>query len=213
MFYLKDVRIRTVLATGFVLIIIASLAANLTGRSSLSFVGDELRLLAADRTVKVVHMRDIRDNLNVIARAVLTPALIEDDTALKAEVARFKQYQTSNAKLVESLQTTVIWTMSKAVQAPLQAARSAHDKVSAKTTESSAASVKQLQGVCQVVQSASEMGQVTQQNTTLDEESAAAADSLKARAQMLALNISVFKLSQGISAATPPLPPPVAKTA
>ncbi len=61
--------------------------------------------------------------------------------------------------------------------------------------EISNANAEQNAGVAQVGQAVTSMDQVTQQNAALVEESAAAADSLKAQAQALVEAVSVFRLS------------------
>jgi len=66
--------------------------------------------------------------------------------------------------------------------------------------EISAASVEQSSGVGQVGDAVSQMDQATQQNAALVEESAAAAESLKAQAGGLVQAVSVFKLAPGAQA-------------
>ena len=65
--------------------------------------------------------------------------------------------------------------------------------------EISAASAEQSQGVAQVAEAITHMDQTTQQNASLVEESAAAADSLKDQAQGLVRVVSVFKLPEGMA--------------
>jgi methyl-accepting chemotaxis protein len=62
--------------------------------------------------------------------------------------------------------------------------------------EISAASKEQSAGVSQVGEAVVQMDQVTQQNAALVEEMAAAASSLKSRAEELVQTVSIFKLSQ-----------------
>ena len=68
--------------------------------------------------------------------------------------------------------------------------------------EISAASSEQSTGVAQVGEAVTQMDQATQQNATLVEESAAAAESLKVQALQLVQAVAVFKLSAGSTAAT-----------
>jgi methyl-accepting chemotaxis protein len=62
--------------------------------------------------------------------------------------------------------------------------------------EISAASTEQSTGVGQVGDAITQMDQATQQNAALVEESAAAAESLKAQAQQLVAAVAVFKLTE-----------------
>ncbi|MCW5670294.1 MAG: HAMP domain-containing protein [Hydrogenophaga sp.] len=63
--------------------------------------------------------------------------------------------------------------------------------------EISAASQEQSSGVAQVGEAVTQMDQATQQNAALVEQSAAAASSLKTRAEQMVQAVSVFRLSTG----------------
>jgi methyl-accepting chemotaxis protein len=83
--------------------------------------------------------------------------------------------------------------------------------------EITAASAEQSEGIGQINTAVTQLDQMTQQNASLVEESAAAAESLKDQANKLAQVVSVFRLASGAEAprlAPAPLPaPPVAKPA
>jgi methyl-accepting chemotaxis protein len=66
--------------------------------------------------------------------------------------------------------------------------------------EISAASVEQSAGIDQVNQAITQMDEVTQQNASLVEESAAASTSLEEQAQTLMASVGVFKLSAELMA-------------
>jgi hypothetical protein len=68
--------------------------------------------------------------------------------------------------------------------------------------EISAASNVQAAGVAQVGEAVSQMDQVTQQNSALVEEMAAAASSLKSQAQDLVQTVAVFKTTGGVPGLT-----------
>jgi methyl-accepting chemotaxis protein len=69
--------------------------------------------------------------------------------------------------------------------------------------EISAASSEQSAGVGQITEAMTQMDRATQQNAALVEESAAAAESLRAQALQLVEAVAVFKLEQGDGAARP----------
>ena len=71
--------------------------------------------------------------------------------------------------------------------------------------EITAAASEQRDGIAQVNQAIGGLDQMTQQNAALVEESAAAAESLKAQAEHLAQAMQVFKLSRGAATARPVL--------
>ncbi len=77
-------------------------------------------------------------------------------------------------------------------------------RVSQLISELSAASSEQSMGISQVGEAVMQLDQVTQQNSALVEESAAAADSLKQQAARLTEVVSVFKLTAGLGAGSAP---------
>ena len=87
-------------------------------------------------------------------------------------------------------------------------------RVSSIVAEIGTASAEQTNGVLQVGEAVSQMDQATQQNAALVEESAAAAESLKAQAQQLVQTVAVFRLSPDSQpAARAYAPPPAAAPA
>ncbi|TCO98024.1 methyl-accepting chemotaxis protein/methyl-accepting chemotaxis protein-1 (serine sensor receptor) [Rubrivivax gelatinosus] len=74
-------------------------------------------------------------------------------------------------------------------------------RVSDIVAEITAATVEQSAGIQQVGDAVGQMDQVTQQNASLVEESAAAAESLKSQAQQLVQAVAVFRLAEDAYAA------------
>jgi methyl-accepting chemotaxis protein len=70
-------------------------------------------------------------------------------------------------------------------------------KVNDLVSEITAASDEQSRGIAQIGQAVSQLDQVTQQNAALVEESAAAADTMKAQAQRLSQTVAVFNVGTG----------------
>ncbi|MDA8522844.1 methyl-accepting chemotaxis protein [Acidovorax sp. NCPPB 4044] len=79
--------------------------------------------------------------------------------------------------------------------------------------EITAASEEQSQGVAQVGEAITQMDHATQQNAALVEQSAAAADSLRAQAAQMVDAVAVFRLPQKGGAAPRPAPPSPATAA
>ncbi|MCU0774037.1 MAG: methyl-accepting chemotaxis protein [Ideonella sp.] len=75
------------------------------------------------------------------------------------------------------------------------------ERVTALIGEISTSAAEQRDGIQQVNQAIAQMDQVTQQNAAMVEESAAAAESLKQQARILAQAVAVFKLSRQVSPA------------
>jgi methyl-accepting chemotaxis protein len=74
-------------------------------------------------------------------------------------------------------------------------------KVNDLVGEITAASDEQSRGIAQIGQAVSQLDQVTQQNAALVEESAAAADSMRAQAQRLSQTVAVFNVGGGATVA------------
>jgi methyl-accepting chemotaxis protein-1 (serine sensor receptor) len=85
--------------------------------------------------------------------------------------------------------------------ATMQAIVDSVQRVTGIMSEISSASQEQTAGIEQINQAIVQMDQVTQQNAALVEEAAAAAESLKEQAGMLAQTVSVFKLDAAHNAA------------
>jgi len=67
--------------------------------------------------------------------------------------------------------------------------------------EISAATSEQSTGIARIGEAVSQMDQVTQQNSALVEESAAAAESLRGQAQGLVRSVSIFKVERQLAPA------------
>jgi methyl-accepting chemotaxis protein len=142
------------------------------------------------------------------------------------EVRTLAQRSAEAAKEIKALISTSVERVDQGTQLVDQAGATMDEVVSAirRVTdlmgEISAASAEQSAGVGQVGEAVSEMDRTTQQNAALVEESAAAAESLKAQATRLVEAVSVFRIaadatSKGTPAlltphATAPTPKPAA---
>ena len=104
--FLSNLKIGIRLALGFGIVIVAGLGVAVYGRMAIISINDEVKLMTDNRLVKLMKVRDVRDNLNVIARAVRNLALLDDATAMKAEAQRIEETQAKNAELLEQLQKT-----------------------------------------------------------------------------------------------------------
>lgn len=134
-----------------------------------------------------------------------------------AEVRSLAQRSAEAAKEIKSLITASVERVGQGTALVDKAGATMTEVVSAirRVTdivgEISSASQEQSQGVAQVGEAVTQMDQTTQQNAALVEQSAAAADSLKAQAMALVEAVAVFKLANDSAAgvrSTPPTPAP-----
>ncbi|WP_427913641.1 methyl-accepting chemotaxis protein [Ramlibacter sp. MMS24-I3-19] len=130
-----------------------------------------------------------------------------------AEVRTLAQRSADAAKEIKSLITTSVERVEQGTQLVDQAGATMDEvvqsirRVTDLMGEISAASREQSQGVAQIGDAVNQMDQVTQQNAALVEQSAAAADSLKAQAQQLVGAVAVFRTG-GHEASNSPMPQP-----
>ncbi|MFD1839863.1 methyl-accepting chemotaxis protein [Paracidovorax cattleyae] len=128
-----------------------------------------------------------------------------------SEVRSLAQRSADAAKEIKALISTSVEKVEAGSQQVEEAGRTMADivsqvkRVSDLINEISAATQEQTQGIGQVSDAVSQLDQVTQQNAALVEESAAAADSLRAQAGRLVDAVSQFRLhhDQGLQAPAP----------
>ncbi len=128
-----------------------------------------------------------------------------------SEVRSLAQRSADAAKEIKGLISTSVEKVEAGSQQVEEAGRTMADivtqvrRVNDLISEISAATQEQAQGIGQVSDAVSQLDQVTQQNAALVEESAAAADSLRAQAGRLVDAVSQFRLhhDQGLPAPAP----------
>jgi methyl-accepting chemotaxis protein len=140
---LQDARIGTRLALAFAGVIAAGLTVGVIGWMSISSISGEIRLLTDDRVVKVSLARDIKDNLNRIAIAVRTLALVSDERVKQAELDAIASARADNARHLSTLDRTIVAAEGKRRLAAMGAARDRYnqsvDKALAAAREGAAA--------------------------------------------------------------------------
>ncbi len=104
---LTRLRVGQRIAFGFALLVAAVIAVAGYSYAALMSVAADITLLTDDRVVKVTQARDIRDNLNVIARSMRNIVLVATEQERQAEKQRIDASRRANAELIEQLTTTV----------------------------------------------------------------------------------------------------------
>jgi methyl-accepting chemotaxis protein len=119
----NQLRIGVRLGIGFALLIATILGTSLFARLSLVDVNRELHVLTEDRMVKVEQLDAVRDNINVIARAVRNIVLVADATAAAPEVKRIETAIAANAQFIQKLTETIQSDKGKALLKGVQDTR------------------------------------------------------------------------------------------
>lgn len=133
--FLKSLKIGQRLGVGFGAVILAGLFVAAYGRVALSNMNDELNLLASDRVVKVMQVRDIRDHMNTIAREVRNIALLDDEAALQTQAKSVEGHQVKITDLLATLNTTIKTAEGKAALARVEQLRAPYRETLAKAIQ------------------------------------------------------------------------------
>jgi methyl-accepting chemotaxis protein len=105
MLVLNNVKIGTRLVAGFVLVILFGLAVALVGWRQLAGVDQMVSSLADQRMSMVLHISELKDNVNVAALSARDIVLAGKDTAVvERELKRREEMRARNPKLLEALQ-------------------------------------------------------------------------------------------------------------
>lgn len=129
MAFLPNIKIGTRLALGFGFVIVAGLLGAGYGRTALSDVGREVRLLNEDRVVKVLLARDLRDNALLIAERARNVVMLSDAAAMAAEVKQIESIRAANGQLIERLDAIVTSEKGRALLHAAAQARSAFNRI------------------------------------------------------------------------------------
>ena len=116
------------LGMGFAAVILMGVLVAGYGRLQLNSIGDEIKLLADDRIVKVLQVQDIKDNLNLIARAVRNMALLTDTAQMEAEKKRTVEARTANTATLGTLTKTVTSSNGRALLAEVEKLRTPYNQ-------------------------------------------------------------------------------------
>jgi len=103
----SNMKVGARLGLGFALVILAGLVVAVFGRVQLGNVNEEVKLLVEDRMVKVEQLAQVKDNLNLVARAVRNIALLSDEKGMLAEKQRIEEARTKNAELLKKLNDSI----------------------------------------------------------------------------------------------------------
>ncbi len=95
------------LGLGFALVIFAGLVVAIFGRVQLGAVDAEVTTLVEDRMVKVEMINQVKENLNVTARAVRNIALMTDEKSMLAEKQRVVDARAKNTELFKKLDESI----------------------------------------------------------------------------------------------------------
>ncbi|SFF17449.1 methyl-accepting chemotaxis protein [Paracidovorax wautersii] len=107
MHFFKNVRLGTMLGTGFAIVIAIGLLVAAYGRVQLGQTGSNLQVLSRDRLDILLQLQQIKDNTNVVTRAVRNLALLDDTAAMAEEKKRLDSVVAETSQLMSALRERV----------------------------------------------------------------------------------------------------------
>ncbi|KFW99939.1 chemotaxis protein [Pectobacterium betavasculorum] len=105
---LKNMKLGTMLGTGFTFVIIVGCFVALFGRMQLAELGSNIQLLSQVRITNLLQMQDVKDNVNTVSRSVRNIALMDNRQEMEQEHQRIEGLLQQNLKMLEALQTRTV---------------------------------------------------------------------------------------------------------
>jgi len=99
----NDLRIGLKLGIGFAVVMVATAVVAVFGRQALEGVGGQVHELVEHRQAGVGMARDVKDELNIVARGVRNVALLDDEKQINAEIERIRGCESRIAGLLDRL--------------------------------------------------------------------------------------------------------------
>nr|NMN93234.1 methyl-accepting chemotaxis protein [Brenneria salicis ATCC 15712 = DSM 30166]RBP64095.1 methyl-accepting chemotaxis protein [Brenneria salicis ATCC 15712 = DSM 30166] len=105
---LRNMKLGTMLGSGFAIVILIGCLVALFGRMQLAELGNNIQLLSQVRINNLLLMQDVKDNINSISRSVRNIALTENRQEMESEKNRIDELLSRNAKHLDTLRNTAV---------------------------------------------------------------------------------------------------------
>ncbi|PXW43831.1 methyl-accepting chemotaxis protein [Erwinia sp. AG740] len=132
---LKNMKLGTMLGSGFILVILIGFTVAIFGRSQLIHVGNNLDYLSNIRLNNLIAMQEIKDNFNSAARIIRESAIQTDATLLAQEKRRLDALIERNNSLLRLLDEKLKLKKSRELLAQLNQARPPYSNAVRKVME------------------------------------------------------------------------------
>lgn len=103
----RNMKVAAKLGGGFAVVVLLALVQAAFSWQSLRTLSGDVTLLVEDRMVKVDQINEIKDNSNVVARAVRNMVLLKEPADMQTERKRIDDARAKNAKLISTLSETL----------------------------------------------------------------------------------------------------------
>ena len=105
--FLARMQLGTMLGAGFATVILIGLALALLGRSYLVAANADVREISEERLAKILLIQQVKDNVNVAARAVRNVAMLTDERLMQVEKARIDEMARKNSEALKQLDSMI----------------------------------------------------------------------------------------------------------
>ncbi len=113
--FFKNVRLGTMLGTGFAIVIAIGFLVAAYGRIQLDQTGTNLQSLSRDRLDILLQLQRVKDNTNNVSRIVRNLALLEDEAAMAEEKKRLDGVVVETGEVMDKLRQRVRSTEGRAL--------------------------------------------------------------------------------------------------
>ena len=131
----QNMKVATKLGLGFAALVLLGLLQAGYSWVSLHGLSAELTLLTDDRMVKVDQLGDVKDNANVVARAVRNMVLLQEPADLQMEKKRIDEAFAKNGELLKALTASIRSEKGKAALQAIDDSRAPYNAGLAKAIE------------------------------------------------------------------------------
>ena len=131
----SNMKIGLRLAIGFGIVLVFLLVMGIFSINRLSFINDQVQKVTDDRWPKARALAEVKDNVNIIARALRNMILTTDAAEDQKEKKRILEAREAIGKKLEELNKTIKSTEGKAMMAKLQEKRAEYIKAQNKIIE------------------------------------------------------------------------------
>ncbi|KAA8998557.1 methyl-accepting chemotaxis protein [Affinibrenneria salicis] len=104
----KNMKLGTMLGSGFALLILIGFLVAAFGRVQLTHLGDDIQLLSKVRINNLLMMQEVKDNVNTVARAIRDLLLLDDPAAMETEKQKIEALLQQNTQLLSKIQAGTV---------------------------------------------------------------------------------------------------------
>ncbi|WCG83248.1 methyl-accepting chemotaxis protein [Pectobacterium sp. A5351] len=123
---MKNISLGKMLGTGFTFIIVIGFLVAILGRVQLEKLGGNIQTLSQVRITNLLLMQEVKDNVNIVARAIRNIALLTDQQQMKVEKDRIEKSISRNSDLLAQIRKNAVDNDAKTLITTLEQVRPAY---------------------------------------------------------------------------------------